>query len=323
MDYPKITIITPSFNQAQFIEQTIDSVLSQNYPNLEYYVFDGGSTDGSADIINKFEKHLTYWESKPDKGQSDAINKGLRMATGEIVNWLNSDDFYEPDALTFVAEAFDNPTTNVVCGKSKIVDEAGRVVSYSNGTDIYPENLSKTIGWARIDQPETFFRKRVVDKMGLLTTTLNFVMDKDWWVRYLAIFGLEGIKEIDDKLVNFRLHDSSKTNNHQKQFEIETNTLFHSLCLANNLNEAKQIAALGIDNSIDLDDIVFDSSQSAIHYYLLKKADETYYQQNDSLARKLLSQINPKLLKAKDVRLYEKLLFRSQFIPGWLRNTVK
>ena len=107
MKYPKITIITPSFNQGNYLEQTIDSVLSQNYSNLEYIIIDGGSADNSVDIIKKYEKHLAYWVSEKDKGQTNAINKGLKIATGDIVNWLNSDDYYEPDALHKVADAFD------------------------------------------------------------------------------------------------------------------------------------------------------------------------------------------------------------------------
>jgi glycosyltransferase involved in cell wall biosynthesis len=121
MSTPKITIITPSYNQAEFISQTIDSVLSQNYSNLEYIIIDGGSTDGSVDIIKRHQKYLSYWTSEKDDGQSHAINKGLKIATGEIVNWLNSDDYLEPHALNVVADAFSNNTINAVAAIGNVV----------------------------------------------------------------------------------------------------------------------------------------------------------------------------------------------------------
>ena len=114
--YPKISIITPSYNQGQFLEQTIVSVLGQNYPNLEYVIIDGGSTDNSVEIIKKYEQHLAYWVSEKDKGQADAINKGLKFCTGEIFNWLNSDDYLENGALYKIAAAFENPVIDMVAG---------------------------------------------------------------------------------------------------------------------------------------------------------------------------------------------------------------
>src|ERR1700741_4157141 len=99
MSLPTISIVTPSFNQGQFLEQTIDSILSQQYPGLQYIIIDGGSTDNSVEIIKKYEKHLHFWVSEPDKGQSHAINKGLNIATGEVFNWLCSDDYYTPGSL--------------------------------------------------------------------------------------------------------------------------------------------------------------------------------------------------------------------------------
>jgi len=127
MDLPRVSIITPSYNQAQFLEQTICSVLGQNYPNLEYWVIDGGSTDGSAEIIQKYAGQLAGWVSEPDRGQAEGINKGLARATGEVVAWLNSDDLYYPDAIEAAVEALAaNPQASFVFSDVESIDEAGK-----------------------------------------------------------------------------------------------------------------------------------------------------------------------------------------------------
>src|SRR5690606_26910277 len=117
----------------------MDSVLSQNYSNLEYIVIDGGSTDGSVEIIRKYEKHLKYWVSEGDRGQSHAINKGLARCTGDVFNWLNSDDYLEPGALHTIAKIFEDPECNVFIGTSNVVKE-GKVLRQSRGTDVYAGN---------------------------------------------------------------------------------------------------------------------------------------------------------------------------------------
>src|SRR5262245_38608843 len=127
MALPRITVITPSFNQGAFIESTIQSVLNQNYPNLEYFVIDGGSTDNSVDVIRKYESAITYWVSEKDSGQSEAINKGLKRAGGEIISWLCSDDLYVPEALQKVAALFQKHADSVMIhGKSVLFDERER-----------------------------------------------------------------------------------------------------------------------------------------------------------------------------------------------------
>jgi len=118
LDFPKITVITPSFNQGEFIEDTILSIIGQEYPNLEYFIFDGGSTDNSKEIIEKYDEYIDYWESGPDKGQSDAINKGFERATGDIICWLNSDDMFLPSTLTRVANYFVNNEVDFLFGNS-------------------------------------------------------------------------------------------------------------------------------------------------------------------------------------------------------------
>ena len=127
--YPKITVITPSFNQAEFLERTIKSVLDQNYPNLEYIIMDGGSTDGSVEIIQKYEKYLKFWASEKDNGQSHAINKGLKIATGEWVSWQNSDDIYYPGAFKSAAVAAQtHPEVGLIIGDVNLIDEKDRLI---------------------------------------------------------------------------------------------------------------------------------------------------------------------------------------------------
>src|SRR4051812_42913167 len=119
--FPKISIVTPSFNQGQYIEQTILSIINQGYPNLEYIIIDGGSTDNTFDIIKKYEKHITYWVSEADDGQSNALNKGLAKCTGDIFNWINSDDYLEQGTLFLIADIFNqDPATSLICGFGSI-----------------------------------------------------------------------------------------------------------------------------------------------------------------------------------------------------------
>ena len=278
----KISIVTPSYNQGEFLEQTIDSVLSQNYPNLEYLVIDGGSTDNSVEIIKKYEKHLAYWISEKDNGQSDAINKGFKKSTGQIFNWLNSDDWYTENTLQKVADAFGNKQTNVFCGRSRIL-ENGVEIRQNKGTDIY-STLEKTIGFARIDQPETFYRKSCLDAIGLLNSDLHYVMDRDWWIRYLLLFGLNGIEKTNDILVNFRSHPSSKTNNYLQRFDEEAHNVYYSIARQHQLPEQAIFEKLW--NLQEIKNVDYKTSlnqpqlQSSIHYYLLQLAFIAYAKNN-------------------------------------------
>ena len=195
MNFPKITIVTPSFNQGQFLEQTIVSILDQNYPNLEYIIIDGGSKDQSISIIKKYESRLAYWVSEADRGQSDAINKGLKKATGDIFNWINSDDYMEQGSLFLIANAFlDNPNATCVSGKCSIFDnETKNIRNITHGVTLYDQNLAKTIGWAAINQPETFFKLNVIKEIGLANENLHYNMDKELWIRYLLSFGQNNV----------------------------------------------------------------------------------------------------------------------------------
>ena len=206
----KISVITPSFNQAVFLEQTIKSVLGQGYSNLEYIVIDGGSSDGSVDIIKRYADQLAYWVSEPDSGQVAAINKGFRRATGEIVCWLNSDDVLMPGALANVAAAFRDPSVEWVVGQCCVIDQAG-----SEKQRFESRYSSDPASWFRIatdfflPQPSSFWRRSVLDRLGYLDEAMHYAFDYEYWLRMLT-HGLRPML-VDDVLAGFRTHDSSKS----------------------------------------------------------------------------------------------------------------
>lgn len=301
---PKISIVTPSYNQGQYIEQTIDSVLSQNYSQLEYIIIDGGSKDNTIEIIKKYEKYLTYWVSESDKGQSDAINKGLRLCTGDVFNWLNSDDYYERDTLNIVGEAFKDTNCNVLCGKSRIF-KGDKTMFYSTGTDIYSNNLAKTIGWARIDQPETFIRRSIFDKIGLVNQEMHYIMDKELWIRILFAFGLDGIRKCDNILANFRLHEGSKTVSFAEKFALETDSLFYHIAKSYDFPSF----ALALKNNFSIKDnlnsSLFEGQDKdlvlrSLNYYLYYRFEELYASNNFLKAKLLVPYIDDGLLSSID-----------------------
>ena len=318
----KISIVTPSYNQGQFLEQTIDSVLSQNYPNLEYMVMDGGSTDNSVEIIKKYQKYLAYWVSETDNGQSHAINKGLSRISGEIFNWLNSDDYYMPDALHAVAECFSSDSVSVVSGKSNIWKN-DKILLQSSGTDIH-DILSKTIGGARIDQPETFFSISAVKRMGLLNERLHFVMDREWWIRYLLLFGQDGIKKTEQILVNFRIHEGSKTNNQPADFFQETLNVYYTVALHYQLGEAdffkSQLAASKMElfNFPELSDL--SVVRQAIHYFWYFQGCMQYASNNYQLASLFFRPISKQYLMPQDVAEMEKIKLRMKILPVFIKK---
>lgn len=221
MTYPKISIITPSFNQGAFIEETILSVLDQDYPNLEYIIIDGGSVDKSVEVIKKYEGRITHWVSEKDSGQSEAINKGLKLSTGEIVSWLCSDDLYLPEALHKVAKIFNEKKNSVMLhGKAVLFDSSGKQeIKGAEMTDIQLRYYSVI----PFPQPSSFFRRRLIDEKGFLREDLHFAMDFDLLIR--AALSYE-ITPVDELLSKYRLHEGSKTISQIRHFEAEWVNVF-------------------------------------------------------------------------------------------------
>ena len=215
--WPRVSIVTPSYNQGRFIEETIRSVLLQGYPDLEYMVIDGGSTDSTVDIIKRYEKWLTYWVSEPDRGQSHAINKGWRMATGEIYAYLNSDDTYVPGAVEAAVEhVLANPDVVMVYGEGDIVDECGKVTEHCRTGDL---NLKRLLcSYNHVPQPTVFFKRSVTNVLGYLDEDLHLAMDLDYWIRLSLRFGTAYIPQT---LARMRFHPSAKipTQYHKAVYE--------------------------------------------------------------------------------------------------------
>jgi glycosyltransferase involved in cell wall biosynthesis len=178
---PLVSIVTPSFNQAIFLEDTLQSVLNQDYPNIEYIVIDGGSTDGSQEIIKRYADRLAFWTSESDRGQADAINKGLRRATGEIVAWLNSDDMYMAGAISEAVQALRvNPAAGMVYADGLMVDSEGRLLDPHRYRSY---NVLDLLCFDVLLQPTVFMRRSVLDEVGYLGEEYHLVLDHELWIR--------------------------------------------------------------------------------------------------------------------------------------------
>jgi len=221
VDWPKISIVTPSFNQGNFIEETIQSVLNQAYPNLEYLVIDGGSTDGTLDILRKYSDRLR-WISEPDGGQASAINKGLQLATGEILAFLNSDDLYLPGALPRAARFFmANLDAAWVSGRCITIDAeqqpTRKLITHYKNFWLHFRSYKVLLVLNYISQPATFWRKSVFNELGPLEESLHYTMDYEYWLRIGKHYRLYSLPQ---ELAVFRLHANSKSGSTaSKQFE--------------------------------------------------------------------------------------------------------
>jgi len=238
--WPRISIVTPSYNQGQFIEDTICSVLGQHYPNLEYIVMDGGSTDNSVEIIRRYEQRLAFWTSEKDGGAADAIAKGFSRATGSILGYLNSDDTYKPDALEAVAETMLHSRADVVYGNTYWINSNGEKIGERRQTPFVPSGY--LYGGFDLQQPATFWSKAIYEKVGGMDPSYRFAFDTEMFVRFVR----EGakFKYLHRALANFRIHPQSKSSTQLVQCAVELQRLrslhlphsfdsFHAQCARN------------------------------------------------------------------------------------------
>lgn len=210
--WPKISIVTPSYNQGQFIEETIRAVLLQGYPDIEFIIIDGGSKDNTVEIIKKYEPFIAFWVSEKDKGQADAINKGFAKASGQIYYWTNSDDWPERNVFGAVAKEFNqSPEIEVLFGNCYFIDQGYSILKLRRGYDFTTADL---IDLNPIEQNTVFFRSQVWQKYGQIKESLHFIVDFELWLRW----SLKGVsfKYSPEIFAYFRLHETSKSTQLQK-----------------------------------------------------------------------------------------------------------
>ena len=325
----KISLITPSFNQGEFLEETMLSVLSQNHSNTEYIVIDGGSTDESVNIIREKESQLTHWESEVDNGQSHAINKGLRLATGDVFNWLCSDDYLEEGALKSVAEHFENPKVRLVSAKFNQFDvnDANDIVTMEG--IILDDTPEKTFARVGMTQPATFWRMDDIKKFGGINERLNYFMDLELVYKYLLYYGLDGIFKSNDVVANYRFHPNSKSTKEMdkskilsySKFNIEKNSIFYYLSKKYGMSKKIQNAIRALMDSVDEDYIMENLPEKpmldikkAVSYYLYDFLKRHFYNGDLNIAWVVARSLESNNLDNDDARglkyIRRKLFFR-------------
>jgi glycosyltransferase involved in cell wall biosynthesis len=205
LSHPSLSIVTPSFNQGKYIRRTIDSVLSQEIPDIEYMVVDGGSTDATIDILRSYGKAIS-WVSERDRGQADAVNKGIRSTQGEIIGWINSDDIYYPGALRKARDLFSaRPDVDILYGLADHIDETDAVIEPYYNEEWDYERLKDV---CFICQPAVFFRRSIVDRFGYLDENLHYCLDYEYWLRIGRTLPFYYLKE---RLAGSRMYQDNKT----------------------------------------------------------------------------------------------------------------
>jgi glycosyltransferase involved in cell wall biosynthesis len=227
--YPKISIVTPSYNQGEFLEETILSVVSQNYPNLEYIVIDGGSTDDSVEIIKKYEKYITYWVSEKDNGHAHALNKGFEKCTGEIMAWINSDDKYFEWTFKTIAKIYcEFPEIEWTVGLYSNFDREGVLMSGGfNVRSTYKNVLSYLIGDLHIQQESVFWRRSLWNRVGAyVSTDVHLMVDTELWCRF---FQFAELYHIDQVIGGYRTYGLNRSHNNNEKVILDINYSINKL----------------------------------------------------------------------------------------------
>lgn len=298
--WPRVTIVTPSYNQAQFIEETIRSVLLQGYPNLEYIIIDGGSSDGSVEIIRRYEPWLAYWVSEPDRGQSHALNKGFARATGDVLAWLNSDDVYQPGAIGQAVQALHSQNGQVVYANCRFVDADGRQIRLAKPPPVTQKSLIRYWYPDQIPpQPSMFFTSEAFRRAGPLAEDLCFAMDYDLWLRLIQN---SRFVYVDAEWSIYRVHATSKTNAGWDNFEREWYRISRSYWHSRGLGFLARC--------------FWDHRRDRLAPACLDRAFEAYQEGNWPAVRALLAQallFRPEYLRNRGVR---SVAFQSIFGPA-------
>ena len=318
----KISVIIPSYNQGKFLEETILSVLGQEYPLLELLIIDGGSKDNSVSIIKKYEDKITGWLSEKDNGQSDAINKGFKMCTGDIVSWLGSDDLYTPGTLFKINELFSTfpPSIGVIHGNSEIFN-SDEIIRLDKGYEVW--SIARQLAGMTFPQPSSFIRKSALDLSGMLNPSLHFGMDYDLFSRLIMV---SDFKYIDYQFSRYRLHDESKSTIAIAKFIEEWIIIFNSISEGLKLEKIIQVLEKNkLRTKTDTSTLHFFSElktikkidyEKMLFYFLVNVIRYDYVSENFNRVRKIGIYVSNEFgdyLKSEP--LIKKIIRRTQFFP--------
>ncbi|MBB6610339.1 glycosyltransferase [Pontibacter sp. Tf4] len=314
MQLPKISIVIPSYNQGQYIEQTIKSIVDQQYPALELIVIDGGSQDSTIEVLQKYDDFITYWVSEPDNGQAHAINKGLAIATGEVFNWINSDDYLEPGALHSIGNYFrENNNINAVIGRIRYFDENGELF-ITNRFNSY--TLPEAITCLEMAQPAMFLKKMCFNKVGTLNENLHFAFDFEWWVRYLLIHHNDrSTLEVDNIFANFRHHEKSKSvsQGYSSQFSIDHKNIFSAIArkyaLVKEYRTLDKVFKVSNNNALFPSELPLETIKAVVQDFICNEFFDLYLNKQDhSNALHLFDALDSKYIRPEKWSKAQKIL---------------